>query len=217
MSGTKPIGLFGGAFDPVHLGHLQAARGCLEALALQEVCFIPTGVPAHKPGIEAPPEHRLAMLELALADEPRLRIEDAELSRAGRSYTIDTLMALRAGHARQPLCFIMGTDTFAALSVWRRWQELTDYAHLALVERRQTRPPRPDAQVQAFYRARACTSPAALHSQPGGCIYKTSLLLPDISSTQVRALAREGRDVTGLLPPGVGRYIRTRRLYSCAR
>ncbi len=213
MSAGKPIGLLGGAFDPVHRGHVKMALACLDALDLQEVKFIPANRPPHKPAPTAGARQRLAMLECAVHDHPHLTTSAVELNRGGVSYTIDTLSELRAAWPLRPLCFIMGMDAFAALPAWRRWRELTDYAHLALVERKRTDAAPLDEDLQTWCAARACAAPADLAAAPGGRIYQTDVSVPDVSSAQVRELLRRGEDARDLLPPAVYRYAMEHRLY----
>lgn len=214
MSAGKPIGLLGGAFDPVHRGHVEMALACLDALNLQEVKFIPANRPPHKPAPTAAARQRLAMLECAVRDHPQLTASAVELNRGGVSYTVDTLSELRAAWPRRSLCFIMGMDAFAALPTWRRWRELTDYVHLALVERNRPDAAPLDEDLQSWCAARACASPAALSAAPGGLIYKTDIAVPDVSSAQVRDLLRRNEDARALLPPAAHRYARTHRLYA---
>ena len=214
MSKGKPIGLLGGAFDPVHNGHILMALGCMETLDLQEVNFIPAGIPPLKTATGAPQQHRLAMLELALQRHPRLVVNDMELERGGVSYTIDTLIDLRRLKRQQPLCFIMGLDAFNSLPAWRRWSELTDHAHLVVVGRKSQQEGSGDERLQAYYAARACSSAAALHDHPGGFILKTDVSVPDISSTQVRKLLGHRKDAGNSLPPGVYDYIKENNLYA---
>ena len=214
MSKGKPIGLLGGAFDPVHTGHVFMALECVEALDLQEVNFIPANIPPHKPGTGATRQHRLAMLEHALNHYPQLAVNDIELKRGGISYTIDTLIELRSRDPQQPLCFIMGRDAFDSLPAWHRWQELTDYAHLVVIDRKQRDDRRQDARIQAYYAARACSSPAKLHTRPGGFIHKAAISIPDVSSSQIRTLLGNHCYAGKNLPPGVYDYIKEKHLYS---
>lgn len=212
MSNEKPIGLVGGTFDPVHIGHVCIALECISALDLLGVEFIPAYMPPLKPAA-APQRHRLAMLERALDPHPQLALNEIELKRGGMSYTIDTLAALRADNPQQPFCFIMGADAFAALPAWRRWQELADYAHLVVVDRKR-RDNRPwDKRLQEYYAARASLSPADLHACPGGYIHKAAVSLPDISSSQVRSLLNRGEQAENILPPGIYDYIKENNLY----
>ena len=158
-------------------------------------------------------QHRLAMLKCALAPWPQLRVNDMELQRTGVSYTIDTLVAWRDRDSLQPLCLIIGMDGFESLPGWRRWRELTDYAHLVLINRQDHQQP-PNEQMQAYYAAHACCSAARLHDRPGGYIYKTAFTIPAVSSSQIRALIGAGDEPGDLLPAVVSRYIRENKLYS---
>lgn len=206
--------MIGGAFDPVHIGHIRIALECLEALDLHGVNFIPANTPPHKAVVGAAPQHRLAMLELALKPYPQLAVDDIELRRGGRSYTIDTLIELRAGAPEQSLCFIMGADAFATLPTWRRWRELTDYAHLVIIDRKQQGGQRRDQRLQDLYAKHACASPQSLHTRPGGCIHKAAVSVPDISSSQARALLNGKQNTENILPPGIHNYIKENNLYS---
>ena len=204
--------MLGGAFDPVHIGHVRMALECMEALDLQEVNFIPANIPPHK-AAAATGQHRLAMLEQALQPYPQLVVNEVELKRGGISYTIDTLIDLRGRYARQPLCFIMGKDAFDALPAWRRWQELTDYAHLVLIDRKPRGDGPRDERMQAFYAGRACSSPATLHANTGGFIHKAAISIPDISSSQIRTRLRKRNGTVNFLPPGIHNYIKENKLY----
>ena len=214
MSNGKPIGLIGGAFDPVHVGHIRIALECLQALDLDRVNFIPANVPPHKAGAGVAPRHRLAMLERALKPYPQLAVDAVELRRGGVSYTIDTLAGLRAGDPQRPLCFIMGADAFATLPTWRRWRELTDYAHLVIIDRKPQDQRRWEPRLQDHYAGRACASPPGLHARPGGCIHKAAVSVPEVSSSQARALLRAGEPTQHILPPGIHDYIKENHLYS---
>lgn len=214
MSRGKPIGLLGGAFDPVHNGHLLMALGCMETLDLQEVIFIPASVSPLKTAIATPQQHRLAMLEHALQRYPQLTVNDMELKRGGVSYTIDTLIELRHSNPQQPLCFIMGMDAFDSLPAWRRWSELTDYAHLVVIGRKLQHEGCRDERLRTHYAERACSTAATLHVHPGGFIHKTDVSVPDISSTQIRRLLNDHESAENSLPPGVYDYIKENNLYA---
>ena len=205
--------MLGGAFDPVHIGHVRMALECMEALDLQEVNFIPANIPPHKADTAAARQHRLAMLEQSLQPYPQLVVNDMELKRGGVSYTIDTLIELRGRYPQQPLCFIMGRDAFETLPAWRRWQELTDYAHLVVIDRKQRSDRSRDERMQAFYAGRVCSSAVALHANPGGFIHKAAVSILDISSSHIRAQLRNHDDTGKFLPPGVHNYIKENNLY----
>ena len=206
--------MIGGAFDPVHIGHIRIALECLEALDLDGVNFIPANTPPHKAVAVATPHHRLAMLERALKPYPQLAVDDVELRRGGISYTIDTLIELRAGNPEQSFCFIMGADAFSTLPTWRRWQELTNYAHLVIIDRKPQGEQRRDQRLQDHYAGHACASPLSLRTPPGGCIHKAAVSVPDISSSQARALINGKQNTENILPPGIHNYIKENNLYS---
>ena len=190
------------------------ALACMEALDLQGVNFIPASISPLKSTTGTPGQHRLAMLEQALNRYPQLTVNDMELKRGGVSYTIDTLVELRRGEPQQPMCFIMGLDAFNSLPAWHRWQELTDYAHLVVVDRKLPREGCQDKRLRTYYAERAGLSAAALHTRPGGLIHKADIAVPEISSSQIRRLLRGRKDTGNGLPPGVYDYIKENDLYA---
>ena len=122
---SPAIGILGGTFDPIHLGHLRLAEEVADALKLAQVRFIPAGTPPHRAMPRTDAVHRLAMVRLAIANNPRFALDDRETQRTGLSYTHDTLASLRAevGDAT-PLVLIMGADAFVKLETWHRWREI---------------------------------------------------------------------------------------------
>ncbi len=130
------VACFGGTFDPVHNGHLQAAEEVRERADCLEVRLIPCHIPPHRMTPAAPAAARLAMLELALAGSPRLRVDARELQREGPSYTVDTLVSLREELGEGvALGWVLGADAVAGLDSWRDWQRLPELAHLLLLDR----------------------------------------------------------------------------------
>lgn len=130
------IGIFGGSFDPVHLGHLLAAEAVREACQLDEVWFVPAPSPPHKQDQDQlPVRDRIEMLELATAGLPQFVVKDLESGREGPSYTVDTLTALKQQDADRDLCFIMGADSLSDLPTWRQPERIAELAELAVVNR----------------------------------------------------------------------------------
>ena len=131
-----PLGLMGGTFDPIHYGHLRLALDAAEALKLDEVRWVPSGAPGHRDAPHAATVDRLAMLQMALADEPRFSLDPAECDATAPTYTVHMLQRLRRelGSAR-PLVMIIGMDSFVSLATWREWETLFDLAHFAVAER----------------------------------------------------------------------------------
>ena len=210
-----PLGLFGGTFDPIHLGHLRLAETAREALGLARVRLIPAGQPPHRATPGASGEHRLAMARLATADNPAFEVDPAEVAAAQASFTILTLERLRAelGSA-QPLVLLLGVDAFLGLPTWRRWTELLDFAHLAIASRpgyTLDAAQMPPALADLVTRHRA--GPAALGSAPAGAIVTFETVPMAISATDIRARAAAGLSLRYLLPPPVVDYISRHQLY----
>lgn len=183
MSG---IGVFGGTFDPVHVGHLAIANDALDELELERVFFVPARrSPLKQDGPVASPEDRLAMLTAAIADEPRFRVSPVELDRKGPSFTVDTLEALRGEGA---LFLILGSDAYADFERWREPARIRDLATIVLA----ARPGAPNA--------------------PRGVRMLDSPLM-DISARELRARAARGRSLRYLVPEAALRYIEEHRLY----
>ena len=210
-----PLGLFGGTFDPIHLGHLRLAETAREALGLARVRLIPAGQPPHRATPGASGNHRLAMARLATADNPAFEVDAAEVTAAQASFTILTLERLRAelGSAR-PLVLLLGVDAFLGLPTWRRWTELLDFAHLAVANRPgYTLDAAQMAPALADLVARCKASPAALVAAPAGAIVPFEMTPLAISATDIRARAAAGLSLRYLLPPPVVDYISRHQLY----
>ena len=197
------IGVLGGTFDPIHLGHLRPALDCLEALGLSELRFIPLNVAVHRPQPQAPAALRLAMLEAAIADQPGFRVDTRELERPGGSFSYDTLRSLREelGDA-VPICLLVGADAFRGFPDWHRPRAILDLAHLVVMRRPGTTDPlTPDLQVLCEGRVRA--TPEPLRERPAGLILYQDVTQMGISSTQVRALLHAGHSARFLVPDPV--------------
>lgn len=190
------IGLFGGTFDPVHLGHLRAAETAREALALDLVAFLPSAVPPHRATPVSRAEDRLAMTRLAIGSHPCFQAWDAELRRAGPSYTVDTVAALVAERPGDAFFLVVGTDTWPEMRQWREPERLFALVEVAVAERPGSlgaalEPPFPGARP--VHRVLGPTLP--------------------ISATAVRERVRRGQSIRYLVPDPVAEYISSRRLY----
>ena len=208
-----PVGLFGGTFDPVHLGHLRTALEILEGCGLAEIRFIPCGTPAHRPLPVASSELRVAMLRAAVAAEPRFVVDEREVLRPGPSYTFDTLTALRAEHGRTPLCLILGADAFLGLQSWHRWSELVDLAHLILIQRPGWSMPEAGA-LHELLRQRRVVDVRDLAGAPAGSIWIQPVSQLDISSSAIRSLVAAGGDPGFLVPEPVRALIMASRCFN---
>lgn len=221
---TETVGVLGGTFDPVHLGHLHAAEQVRRAFILRRVLLVPCAVPPHKsrPGITAS-HHRLAMLRLAAAGRAGLEVSSLEIDRGGVSYTLDTLRALRDGAPPLRPLAILGIDALRELRTWHRYEEILAEFDLVAVER----PPEdagpsgtadlPRAMSRIVHVPAGDGTAAALAREgeagEGGRIYRLAIPPVAVSSSRVRALAQAGESIAGLVPPQVARYIQDHGLY----
>ena len=213
MTRRALIGVFGGTFDPVHIGHVQSARELKQLLQLDELRLLPCHRPPHRatPGVSS--EDRLAMVGLAIADEPGLLVDGRELKRDAISYTVDTLSELRGELGEQPaLCLIMGTDAFANLTQWHRWQALLTMAHIIVMARPDSSVPT-SGELAKLIAERRVSSPSQLSDQPAGSILLVSLTAYPVSATSIRRSLAKGDSVESLLAPAVLNYIEQHRLY----
>lgn len=209
------IGVMGGTFDPVHFGHLRPATELAEWLALDRLHWIPVHVPPHRARPMTPAHHRLAMVERALAGAhgaTEMYADRRELDREGPSYTVDTLLSLRAEVGTEtPIVLLMGMDAFNGFRSWHRWPEILELAHLVVAHR----PGSPAAEeLDDVLAERFVDGPQALRRAPGGAIALRQVTQLDISSTRIRSLLRAGRDARYLLPDAVLDYIRTHGLFA---
>ncbi|EQB2602190.1 nicotinate-nucleotide adenylyltransferase [Aeromonas salmonicida] len=207
-----PIGLLGGTFDPIHIGHLRPAIDARDALGLAEIRLIPNHIPPHKANPFCSSEQRLAMVRLAAAENPGFVVDERELKRDKPSYTIDTLMALRKELPDTPLCFLMGMDSLLTLPSWHRWQALLDYAHLVVSVRPGWQPDYPTKVADLLARHHT-TDATALHRRLAGHIWLADNLPIALSATRLRELLAARQDPRYLLPASVADYIRQQGLY----
>ncbi|GAA5006436.1 nicotinate-nucleotide adenylyltransferase [Pseudoluteimonas lycopersici] len=207
--------LYGGSFDPVHLGHLAVARNARDAAAAQ-VRLMPAADPPHKGPLHADARQRLAMLELAIDGEPGLGIEACELERDGPSYTVDTLRLLRAARVGdRPLAILVGADSFLSLQTWKEWRSLFDLAHVVVAERGGSGfdpSTLPDALAKATA-GRWAQAPDELHRLANGLVLRLDQPLRPESASEVRRRIAAGADWQALVPPAVAGYIVENRLY----
>lgn len=190
------VGVFGGAFDPPHLAHLEVAVQALRQFRLAGVVFVPNGVPPQR---GAPPvaskEDRLRMLEALTDGQPKLSVSRIELDREGPSYTIDTIRAM-GEDCPLGLCFILGADRLATIASWRESEALVRLVPFIVA-------PRPGVSLASL--RGPLVEKATIHV--------LAMTEVDLSSTFVREAAAEGRPVDAWVPPGVAAYINVRGLY----
>jgi len=206
------LGLFGGTFDPIHIGHLRLALELKQQLQLDGMRLMPCHLPAHRDQPGASSTQRATMLQLALAACPELSIDLREVARARASYTVDSLSELRAElGAETSLVFCLGTDSFAGLDRWHRWQELLQLAHLVVVER-------PGWDIPSTGPVRTLLAqhqgaPGQLRLAACGSIVRLAPRLLPISATEIRQLIGVGQSPQFLVPDSVWQYIGQERLY----
>lgn len=209
---ARRIGVLGGTFDPVHIGHLRGALEVAELMALDELRLIPNARPPHRGAPRVTAEQRLAMVRLAVAEEPLLRVDDRELRRDRPSFTVDTLESLRSELAPGDQVFLLlGWDAFCGLPGWHRWRELLEHCHILVLQRPDADSEAPEA-LRDLLAARSVNDPLDL-SGPGGqisFIWQTPLA---VSATLVRQKLAQGRSVRFLLPDAVLAYIHAHGLY----
>jgi nicotinate-nucleotide adenylyltransferase len=198
----RRVGLLGGTFDPIHLGHLRLAEDAVEQLGLDEVLFVPAPNPWRKAGRSiSPVQHRLRMVQLAVAGNVRFTCSEVELRQAGPTYTADTLAALQAELGQDTaLHFIMGADALLDLPHWHEPGRIIALARLAVAARQGAALP-PFTQLERLV--------------PGisAAIERIDMTPLPISSTQLRGLAASGRSLRYLVPDAVAGYIKEHALY----
>lgn len=212
------LGLFGGTFDPVHLGHLRLATELAEAFHLDRVVFLPAGLPYHRGrDAHASADERLTMLKLVTARDPRFDVDDRELRRDGPTYTYDTLAEIRGEKGPDlPIVFLVGSDAFAQIHTWNRWTELFDLAHFAVAIRandEQWFSKGPGAFPREAW-PRITLNLREVLSAPAGRIMTFAMTPLAISSTTIRTLVAEGASIRYLVPDPVVEYIRSHGLYA---
>jgi nicotinate-nucleotide adenylyltransferase len=198
---VSPLAIFGGTFDPVHLGHLSVAWEASELLDA-EVRLLPASVPPHRPAPIASAEQRVAILSAALQGQSRLTLDTRELQRSGPSYTIDTLAELRSEQGKRPLVLLLGVDAFAGLPSWHRWRELFDVAHIAVLRRPGMVAVLSD-ELQLMIADRRVDDADALRHTSAGKLVELAVTPLEISATRIRELLAAERDPRYLLPAGL--------------
>jgi nicotinate-nucleotide adenylyltransferase len=210
-----PLGVLGGTFDPIHNAHLRLAETARARFALNQVIFVPAGLPWHRQAPAAAASDRLAMVRIAVADHEGFAVDDSEARSGAPGYTIDTLERLRQRYGTQrPLVLLLGADAFLGLARWHRWRELFTLAHVAVASR-----PGHDLvgdamepQLATEFRHRRMAG-ETLPAAPAGTIAPFVLSAGTVSATEVRQRLAAGLVVGDLLPAKVVDYIGRRNLY----
>jgi nicotinate-nucleotide adenylyltransferase len=213
MTGRRRLGIFGGTFDPIHIGHLDVAEAALRALALDAVLLMPANVPPHRPTPRASAPHRFAMCALAIAGRERLALLDLEMLSSETSFTSTSLDRLAAhGLDTRRLFVVAGGDAFREIETWKDVPALLDRCHFAVV----SRPGSPASSLRTalpdLSRRMVDASPAVQPEGPPRIVLVEAPTAP-VSSTEVRRRLASGEGVSGLVPDAVAQYIAKHRLY----
>jgi nicotinate-nucleotide adenylyltransferase len=208
--------VFGGTFDPVHKGHIESVCAVARLLGDVDVYLVPCQIPAHRPTPAASPEARLKMLQLAVASQDRIFVDDCELRREGTSYTVDTLLGYRERVGESgPLLFLMGRDSWLTLPSWHRWEVLTDLAHLLILERPGTDQGSPDV-LRKWLKTRQVQDPEEMMNSSSGKVCFLSFDQINVSASGLRGRMSEGSSIEGDVNLLVMSYIRQHNLYTGA-
>ncbi len=208
----RPVGIFGGTFDPIHYGHLRTAFELIQAIDLEEVRFMPCADPPHRGETYAGPRERFEMVRVAIEGQAGFVADDRELRRDGPSWTIDTLLSLREELPDASLALIVGMDAFLGLPKWHRWEEFLDVAHLLVAHRPGWRAP-DIGRLGELLNDRGTLRVEDLHESTHGRIHIHAVTQLEISSTEIRELVEAGRDPRFLMPDPVREVIAKSECY----
>jgi len=201
------IAVLGGTFDPIHLGHLRSALEIYQALAIDELRFIPCRMPVHKQQVSASTKDRVAMLKLAIAGQKGFLLDEREIQRDSASYMHTTLQSLREENPAASLMLIVGADAFVFFHTWHRYAEILDLAHLVVIERANIVQPYSN-ELRELVAQRATNNKDTLEERVAGNIFFTKTTSLDISATMIRALIANQQSPRYLL-----QYIQENDLY----
>jgi len=196
------IGIFGGSFDPVHLGHLKTAKSIKKELNFERLFLLPCHDPVHKNSLHYSPKQRLEMLNLAIKDYPSLEIDTREIDREGNSYMIDTLADLTEEFKGKTICLIIGMDSFLSFKTWKKWDEFTRLVHLIILPRNTDR--LAENNLETFDLA---LDKSDLNISSSGLLYFSNSELIDISSTDIRGKIASNQNLDGLMPSSVIKFL----------
>lgn len=202
------LGILGGTFDPIHLGHIAAAEAAEHALSLEAMVLIPSRIPPHRAQpATASADDRLAMAQLAADGRPGWSVSRIEIDREGKSYSYDTLAEMSRPSTQ--LFFITGADAFAEIASWSRYPAVLDLANFVVVSRPGTTLDSLRERVPSAFNHHSA-SPAAANTR----VILVEAHTPDVSSTEIRRRVRAGQSLSGLVPDAVQSYIAAHGLYS---
>jgi nicotinate-nucleotide adenylyltransferase len=209
----QPIGVFGGTFDPIHLGHLRTAYEVLHEFDLEQMRIVPCRIPHHGKAPTASADLRLQMVCAAVDSEPGLCVDERELIREGPSYSVDTLESISADFPGRTLMLLIGLDAFLRFDSWHRWQDILRLAHIVVARRPGAETVRPGPVADLL--DRCGTSDASdLHRESSGKIIVHTVTQLEIASSSIRAMVGREMDPRFLVPEVVGRIIEESGCYA---
>ena len=196
------IGIFGGSFDPVHLGHLKTAKSIKKELNFERLFLLPCHDPVHKNSLHYSPKQRLEMLNLAIKDYPSLEIDTREIDREGNSYMIDTLADLTEEFKGKTICLIIGMDSFLSFKTWKKWDEFARLVHLIILPRNT------DGLVEKNLETfDVALDKSDLNISSSGLLYFSNSELINISSTDIRGKIASNQNLDGLMHSSVIKFL----------
>ena len=197
------IGIYGGSFDPIHLGHLKTATSLKTELHLDHLFLLPCCEPVHKVGLKYSSNDRLKMLNLAIDNFSTLEIDSREISRGGGSYMIDTLRELKRIYKDEPICLIIGMDSYLKIKTWKDWQEFSKLVHMVILQRQGF--DLIDSSLGSFQTTKAAQQ---LKLESNGLLYFSNCPKINISSSDIRSRIAANQNLNDLLPKSVISYLR---------
>lgn len=207
---TTKIGILGGTFDPVHFGHLRPALDVAEQLSLEHIRLIPSAEPPHRAEPVATAQQRVALLQLAIKNNPRFVVDDRELHRKGPSYTVDTLYSLKQEFPESSFYLMLGTDAFLGIQSWQEWNQLIELAHIVVMQRPNETLTMP-ADLEQWYQQYLANEESQY--KLAGSIIPVTVTQLAISASQIRNQLAEGESPQFLLPDAVISLIEMLGLY----
>jgi nicotinate-nucleotide adenylyltransferase len=212
MKIDSPFGIFGGTFDPIHIGHIEPVIEAAKQVNIDKIALTPCHIPTHKNVSNTASQHRLEMVKLVCQQYPLFYPDDREIKRAKPTYTIDTLRELREQYPTRPLCFFIGMDSLLSINRWYQWEVLFNFCHFVVCQRPGNTTEFPK-EIHDLLRCRQISDATELHKSLAGKIYIAPTKKIALSSTTLRQHLQDNLPVDNLIPESVINYIQQYKLY----
>ena len=212
MNYEPPLGIFGGTFDPIHIGHIEPVIEAAKLVNIDTIALLPCHIPTHKVVSKTASQHRLEMVKLICQQYPIFYPDDREIKRGKPTYSIDTLREFRQEYPERPLCFFIGMDSLQTLNSWYQWQEIFDLCHF-IVSQRPEHGSEFSPEIVRLLQHRQVTDPTELHQTHSGKIFLAATKKIAISSTTLRQRLHAHLPLDNLIPKSVINYIQQYKLY----